>query len=657
MATLKTLTEVLQHRRSHQQSITHINGGQDERRVSFEDLYQRALGILHHLQREGLRTGDEVILLLSSNEQFVDAFWACMLGGFVPVPIAVGISDEHRRKVFKIFTKLTRPYLYTDAKTLQRLGSFAQADGRPADWARIQERSLVTDSIQDISSPGKVHDARPEDVAFIQFSSGSTAEPKGVVLTHKNILANIEAITEGAEVTERDVALSWMPLTHDMGLIGFHLTTLFNAVNHFLMPTDVFIRRPLLWLKKASEKRASLLCSPNFGYKHVLKVFKENKPHDIDLSRVRLIFNGAEPISFHLCEQFLEKMAPYGLKRGAMFPVYGLAEASLAVTFPAWDAEPEAAIVDRRSLKPGGDVQFLPPDSPNALRFMNLGHPLRSCEVRITDELNIPVSEHVIGHIQIRGDNVTSGYYQDDTTNRATIREEGWLDTGDLGFMVAGDLVVTGRAKDIIFANGQNYYPHDLESIAAHADQLDMGKVVVTAIRQADADADEVLVFLLFRGALKDFAELAHGVARLLNEQAGLGATHIIPVKRIPKTTSGKIQRHLLADAYLEGEYTQLLEQLAHLQNTSEPEDVTARTRIESTLKQICDNTLTEQSVGLHDNLFELGTSSLVLVQIHEGIEEAFPGVLEITDLFDYPTISDLAGLLEERTAQHASAV
>ena len=184
-----------------------------------------------------------------------------------------------------------------------------------------------------------------------------------------------------------------------------------------------------------------------------------------------------------------------------------------------------------------------------------------------------------------------------------------------------------------------------------------MGKVVVAAIRQPDADADDVLVFLLFRGALKDFGDLAHQVARLLNEQAGLGAIHIIPIKRIPKTTSGKIQRHLLADAYLEGQYSDILDQLQHLQAASESGDVSTRTRIESILKRICDNTLTEQSVGVHDNLFEIGTSSLVLVQIHEGIEEAFPGVLEITDLFDYPTISDLAALLEERTAQHASAV
>lgn len=340
-----------------------------------------------------------------------------------------------------------------------------------------------------------------------------------------------------------------------------------------------------------------------------------------------------------------------------MFPVYGLAEASLAVTFPAWDAEPEATIVDRHSLRLGGDVQFLPPGSPNALRFMNVGHPLRDCEVRITDKLNFPVSEHIIGHIQIRGGNVTSGYYQDDAANRASFHGESWLDTGDLGFMVDGDLVVTGRAKDIIFANGQNYYPHDLEAIAARADRLDMGKVAVAAIRQPDADADDVLVFLLYRGALNDFGDLAHQVARLLNEQAGLGATHIIPVKRIPKTTSGKIQRHLLADAYLEGQYSDILDQLQHLQAASESGDVSTRTRIESILKRICDNTLTEQSVGVHDNLFELGTSSLMLVQIHEGIEEAFPGVLEITDLFDYPTISDLAALLEERTAQHASAV
>ena len=185
--------------------------------------------------------------------------------------------------------------------------------------------------IADVSQPGTPHSVTAADPAFIQFSSGSTSEPKGVLLTHANVLANIRDIVATANFTDRDRSLSWMPLTHDMGLIGFHLCMLASGISHILMDTRLFSRRPLLWLKEASASGATLLSSPNFGYKHFLKVYEAKGGDGLDLSRVRLLFNGAEPISVPLCDRFLDAMAPHGLVRHAMYPVYGLAEASLAV--------------------------------------------------------------------------------------------------------------------------------------------------------------------------------------------------------------------------------------------------------------------------------------------------------------------------------------
>lgn len=646
----RTLTEALDRLRSESKRITYITGQDEEREVSYQGLYRRAVGILGHLQRQGIQCGDELVLFLSNNEQFIDVFWACLYGGIVPVPVAPGIADEHRNKLIRILHKLTNPYLYTDLKTLNRLASFTARGERNEPFEHIQRRALRVDDIHDISEPGQTHAVAPGDVAFIQFSSGSTSQPKGVVLTHENILTNIDAIIEGAGFTAQDVSLSWMPLTHDMGLIGFHLNMLVSDMNQCLMPTDLFIRRPLLWLQKASQKHVSILCSPNFGYKHLLKVFSEEKMQGVDLSRVRLIFNGAEPISVHLCEAFLSRLAPFGLQRNAMFTVYGLAEASLAVSFPDHGQEYRALEADRNSLDVGGQVRLAQGSGIDRVSFASVGRPVKDCQVRIATDCDHELGPLRVGHIHIRGANVTKGYFRDEQTNAAAFHADGWLDTGDLGFMTDdGELVITGRAKDIIFANGQNYYPHDLEGIAQHADRLELGKVAVAGFRPSDADTDELLVFVLFRGSTQSFLPIASQVARLINEQVGLEVTHVIPVKRIPKTTSGKVQRHVLVEDYASGAYRDVLNELQQLKAGS-TQDWGVRTEIERTLQAICDQAITDNSVGVHDNLFELGTSSLVLVQIHEGIEEAFPGQVDITDLLDYPTIADLAAYLETKT-------
>ena len=286
-------------------SITYLEGEHDSRDVSFAELYERALGILYHLQHLGARRGDKLILFLANNEQFIDAFWAAVLGGIVPVPVALGISDEHRHKLLRIARKLGKPFLYTEKRSLERIGAFAAQVGEQALFSELRGRTFLVDELDDISRAGSVQKVAADDIAFIQFSSGSTSEPKGVVLTHGNILANARGSTEVAGFNEDDVSLSWMPLTHDMGLIGFHIFMFANRVHTHLMPTELFVRRPLLWLTVASRVRASILCSPNFGYRHYLKVLGERTPESLDLSAVRLIFNGAEPISVELCDEFL----------------------------------------------------------------------------------------------------------------------------------------------------------------------------------------------------------------------------------------------------------------------------------------------------------------------------------------------------------------
>ena len=555
MLNVATLTELIEANRAVAGALSYLEGERESRSVSFKELYERALGILYHLQRRGARPGDRMLLLLGSNEQFIDAFWAAMLGGIIAVPVAAGISTEHRQKFFRIAAELGGPLLYTDRRTVERLAAFAEQSGQTERFAELRRRAFLVDDLDDISRAGKVHRARPEDVAFIQFSSGSTSQPKGVVLTHGNILANARGSSEVARFNEHDVSLSWMPLTHDMGLIGFHLIMFANRVHAHLMPTDLFIRRPLLWLEFASRIHATILCSPNFGYKHYLKVLGERAPEGLDLSSVRLIFNGAEPISVALCRQFLARLAPAQLNANAMYPVYGLAEASLAVSFPPPGAPLRTLVVNRHRLAVGGQVERVPELQRDAIELVSEGQAIPYCSVRIADEQDQPLSEGRVGHLHIRGENVTRGYYRNPAANAAAFTADGWLRTGDLAVMQDGELYVSGRAKDIIFINGQNYYPHDLEAILGTLDGLELGKVAAAGVRRDDEPLEQLVLFVLHRGTLADFLPTASAAAGRITEQTGLEVAEVVPVMRMPKTTSGKLQRYALVASYLEGQF------------------------------------------------------------------------------------------------------
>ena len=657
--TARTLTELMAQNRDADRAIVHHAGENQSRRVSYGELYQRALGLLAHLQQLGARPGDHLILLLNNNEAFLDGFWAAVLGGVVPVPVAVGISDEHRRKLLRIAHKLGQPYILSDRKTLERIGQFVQQSGDAelaGIFASLRTRAFVVEDLNDISRPGVIHQARPEDTAFIQFSSGSTSDPKGVVLTHANLVAHSQATTQVAGFNERDTSLSWMPLTHDMGLIGFHLVMFAARVHTHLMPTELFVRRPLLWLSIASDIGATILCSPNFGYRHYLKVLAERSPGNLDLSGVRLIFNGAEPISVELCEEFLARMSSVGLQRTAMYPVYGLAEASLAATFPPVGRPYRTVLLDRHQLGVGARAQVVASGSRDAIALVSVGQPIPGCELRIAGDDDQPLPAGSIGHIQIRGDNVTGGYFREAELNAATFAKDGWLRTGDLGLILEGETYITGRAKEILFVNGQNYYPHDLEAIAQRAPGMELGKVVVAGVRPPGAETDQLTVFALYRGEPAEFPPLAAEMTRLINEQAGLEVALVVPVRRIPKTTSGKIQRHLLEQQLLDGEFAADLAEVArHTGGAGSIAAAASPTSIEARLLAICNGVLAGKTIGADDNLFEIGASSLKLIEIHEQIDRDYPGIVDLTELFDHPTVAALAKHLAAKLDQPAS--
>ncbi len=642
------LTEVIQAKRMSDRGITFVTKQQEDD-YSYGELLDKAQGVLYVLQEKGLRAGDELIFQLDDNIQFICFFWACLLGGIIPVPITVGNSKEHRLKLLRIYETLKGPYLVATRETFDKIELFCQEEQLQESLERLKSTVVFVEEAAEPAGKGRIRVARPKDTAMIQFSSGSTGNPKGVMLTHENLICNINAILSGGEVTEADSCLSWMPLTHDMGLIGMHLSALAANIHLYLMPTAQFIFEPTLWMQKTHQHRITLLSSPNFGYRHFLEHYKADHLGQWDLSAVRLIFNGAEPISAAWSERFLRELKPCGLRENAMFPVYGMAEASLAVTFPPVHELLTPVYLDRKTMLVGKAVQEAAPTDSGCVAFVDVGCPVDHCSVRICNDDGLIVQDWVVGNIQIKGRNVTTGYYNDPEETNRLFTQDGWLCTGDVGFIRNNRLVVTGRKKDIIFIRGQNVYPHDLEEAAQSLDGIELGKVAVCGVPCAETGMDEIVVFTVFRGKTEKFVDLAVRLKKWLNKSTGVDIAHVVPVKTIPKTTSGKLQRYKLIESYERGEFSEVIQAIQLLSERRMEEQAVwqPENEWEEQLSALWKEVLGLKHISLHADFFELGGDSLKAAILLNRIHQTFGIEIPVKHLYQVSTLKKLADYMQ----------
>ena len=629
--------------------ITFIPNSQDEVFLSYAALYRDATQMLEGLHYFGVCSGNEVVFQLTDVKQFVTMFWACVMGGMVPVPLSPGFNRNYRLKLAKILQELESPYILSNRATFESLKKYFDEDVSPI-FSSMESRYLVIEELGERQGSVPIEMSKPEAPAFIQYSSGSTGTPKGVVLSHHNLICNINAIINAAGIRPNDRSLSWMPLTHDMGLIGFHLTPLLLGVDQVLMTTSVFLRNPLSWLEKASRHGATVLSSPNFGYRHLLDKISD-KRYDWNLSSVRLIFNGAEPISADLCHEFLQLLRPYGLREEAMFPVYGLAEASLAVSFPP-PTEPLRVHIIQQTQD--HRVQVLEEGRGQGLKCVDLGFPVPHCEVRICNDSDEDEPENVIGHIQIRGPNVTAGYYRLPDATREVFTDDGWFRTGDLGFRREGRIIVTGRIKNVIFNNGKNYYAHDLEWAAEEIDGVGPGKVAVCGIICDHTRRVDIVTFVQFRGNLEKFAPTALVIKKRLNRHFGLELSSILPVGRIPKTTSGKPRHFLLEQRFREGQFEEIRQELLELLARLERERIVMppKTSLQKELARLWREALSVDQIGLDDNFFELGGDSIKAGNLSLMVADHFQIRLKVRHVFEYQTLEEMAAFLAQQNTQ-----
>ncbi len=484
-------------------------------------------------------------------EALVTAIQAIYLAGgtlvSLPLPMRLGSIEE--------FVEQTRRRIASaDAALVVVDGDLAPFLEPPPEHAAVV---LLDELAAEGAQVGAAAWERPPDdpdrLAILQFTSGSTAAPKGVMLPDRCVGANLDAIIAGAQLTHADRAVSWLPLYHDMGLIGLLMAPMLHGFELVLGAPQDFLARPACWLEWISEFRGTITAGPNFSYALAARALR--RADALDLSSWRLALNGAETVDPHAVESFCTAAAPFGFDARAAYPVFGMAEATLAVTFPAVgegmtvDAVDRYALEhDRRAVAPAADA------SPESVRRLaKLGRPLAGFELRIVDPATGAVrADREVGELELRSPSVMSGYYRNAEATAATFDDD-WLRTGDLAYLVDGELVVCGRQKDVIIVGGRNVFPEDIERAAATVEGVRAGNVIAFG---SDRKRGRESIVVVAETKTDDLHEVHDSVVTKVRDAVGVPPVEVVLVRpgSLPKTSSGKLQRSLCRDRYHENQ-------------------------------------------------------------------------------------------------------
>jgi fatty-acyl-CoA synthase len=507
--------------------------------LPYGSLFEDSLRIAGALRARGLAPGDRVAIVVPVVSGFIRAVFGFEAAGLVPIPVVPPAQGGD----VPTFARQSRDLL-TASRAAAVVAANHVAPLLAVDGAAPPLPVLTIEALGDgpaLSAPIPVDPAMP---ALIQFTSGSTAVPKGVVLTHAGLRANLAAIAgpAGLSLTRQDVGVSWLPLYHDMGLIGALLTGMFARVDIVIMSPLLFLKRPTAWLDAISRYRGSISFAPNFAYELCLRRVKPSQIAALDLSSWRVAGCGAEPIRPETLTAFADHFAGAGFRAESFLPSYGLAEHSLAVAFSRRGVRVDA-VDAARLVRESRAVPVVDRDGVStSVRLVGCGRAFPGHELRIVDDDGHPLPERHVGHIVARGPSVMAGYFENSGATAETLRD-GWLQTGDLGYLAGGDLFVCGRTKDLIIRHGRKYHPPDLESAIASLPGMRATNVVVFGISNVD-EADQVVAVLEARASNAPDG-LVDDVRRRIRETAGLELDDVVltPPGTIPRTTSGKVRR------------------------------------------------------------------------------------------------------------------
>lgn len=548
-----SLAEALDYAATGHSGINFYSGRLDlVESLPYRGLRESAISLARRLRGGGLRPGDRVALIADANADFVRAFAACQYGGFIPVPmplpLAFGGRDVYTAQIRRMMAgahavaamapEWLMPWLLEAAEglNLRLCGTLAQVFALP--------------------ESGELPTVSPDGLSYLQFSSGSTRAPAGIAITHRALMANTSAtVQSGLVMRGGDRAVSWLPFYHDMGLVGFMLAPLVAQRSVDYMATRDFARRPLGWLSLIETNGGTVSYSPSFGYELCAKRATSGQMPRMDLSTWRVAGIGGDMIRPHILERFSQTFAPCGFRPGAFTPSYGMAETTLAMTFGELGRGVRVDSVDVARLESQREAVPATGAGQRVRDFVLCGRVMPGHQLQIRDEDGVPLADRRVGRVFVHGPSLMTGYDGRPQETAGVLDGEGWLDTGDLGYLLDGDLVVTGRSKDIIIVNGRNLWPQDLEFTAEQIDGIRHGDAAAFGLDSDAAEEEQVVVLIQCRSADPSVRqELLHSVTATLRKVHGIEPhVALVPNNALPMTSSGKLSRTAARKAYLAG--------------------------------------------------------------------------------------------------------
>ncbi|RKZ36845.1 MAG: acyl-phosphate glycerol 3-phosphate acyltransferase [Gammaproteobacteria bacterium] len=553
--TAQTLLDALRWHADRQGDRLHIRLYQDEedgQTISYTRLLEGASELAAGLIARDIHPGDTVAIMLPTGAEYFFSFMGILLAGGIPVPLYPPVRraqlEEHLRRHQTILENcqaramITVPEAMAVARLLQAPVHSLRTVATPAQLMLSGERPHP-------------HPARDTDTAFLQYTSGSTGLPKGVILSHANLLANIRAMGQALQVGASDVMVSWLPLYHDMGLIGAWLGSLYHGVPLGVMSPLDFLSRPRRWLQAIHRHGGTLSASPNFGYEHCLRTIQDEELEGVDLSTWRVAFNGAEPVSPETLGRFIRRFDAYGFRRESLMPVYGLAECSVGLAFPPLACGPRIQAIQRDRFQASGQAEPAAAEDTGALRFVACGHAIPGHEMRVVDAAGRELPDRQEGRLQFRGPSTTAGYLRNPEAT-AVLFHGDWLESGDRAYLDGGEVFITGRSKDIIIRAGRNIYPHELEDAAGEVPGIRQGRVAVFSAPDPNSATERLVVLAETRETDGDEQQrMREHINVLATELTQTPADEVVlaPPGTVLKTSSGKIRRAASRQLYLDG--------------------------------------------------------------------------------------------------------
>ncbi|UDF17003.1 amino acid adenylation domain-containing protein [Bacillus pumilus] len=553
-----TLTEVLIRSAfmSPDRGVTYIKEGGCTLTQSYPELLTNAERVLSGLRKAGLTNGDQVLLQLKDHQDFITAFWGCILGGIIPTPVSVPpVYDETNQAVNKlkgVFRLQNEPFIMTNEASAEDIAGLRES---------FEAKDIPILTIETLLScePDEQHyEPEPDEPVLQLLSSGSTGVPKCIRHNHQSILSRIISFEQTNGFTHEDVSLNWMPLDHVGGIVMFHVHDVYFGCQQISPSIDQFIERPMVWLDWVETYGVTRTWAPNFAFAMMNEYEDDIRKGSWDLSTLTYIMNAAEAVVPKVTQRFMHMMGQHGLSRHAMVPAYGMSETSSAIVqskkFMRHGDQDGQLTIDQTSLT--GEIQYVAQDHPHKMTFTEVGAPIPSVWIRIVDEHHHVLPEDQVGRLQVKSPTIMMGYHQNEEANQEVFAENGWFHTGDLGFIHEGRLVLTGREKDIIVINGANYLNYEIEAVVEEVDGVEVTFAAAYGIYNPESSNDTLAVFFVTqKDSLEEQITMIQQIREAIIRKIGIEPDHIIPVKKdqFPKTESGKIQRAQLGAALKEG--------------------------------------------------------------------------------------------------------